>query len=250
MKSGSLIVKSHSPVKRQVLIAVALAVVFGGGWTVYFLGQQEAGFDRLAAGEVQGQMEETIRNLEAEKEALRDQLALYERSKQVDKQAYNDVNSTLRALQEEILELREEVTFYRGIVAPVEGSSGLRIERFRVESAGEERLYTYKLVLTQVLKNQRTVRGTVSLSINGIQNGRPRELSLGQVEAGRNRHAFRFRYFQKYEGNMLLPEGFTPRSVTVVLNPSKGKDISRSFDWPANGSAPVMEEAAAEGNAP
>lgn len=232
MKSGSLIVKHHSPVKRHMTLLITVLLAIGGGWGLYFLGQQEAGFDQLQAAEAEKRLNETITNLEQERIALRDQIALLERSNQMDKQAYSEVGSNLKSLQDEILELREEVSFYRGIVAPNESSAGLRIEKLHVGNAGEERLFHYKLVVTQVLKNDRTVYGTADIRIEGLQDGLPKELPLNKVAvSGKTALALNFRYFQKFEGDILLPEGFTPRSIEVKVDPKRAKSIKSSFDW-------------------
>ncbi|MDH5378667.1 MAG: hypothetical protein OEX00_10115, partial [Gammaproteobacteria bacterium] len=179
----------------------------------------------------------TIGELERENGALRDKVALLDRSKQVDQQAYTQVDDTIKKLQEEILELREEVGFYRGIVSPEESSSGLRVERFKVDQTSNDRLYRYKLVITQVLKNHRMARGEAKITIEGLQGGEPRELSLSSVSTDKKGSLrYRFKYFQKFEGDLMLPDGFSPRSVMVSLDGmGKNKNIEKTFQWPTFG---------------
>lgn len=248
MKSGSLVVRQHSPFKRGLFWGVLLAVMLGGGWGLYSFGQSQAGFARGAAEETMGNMRSAINELERQNMGLRDQVALLERGTQMDKQAYEEVSSNIKALQEEVLELREEVTFYRGIVAPRETSSGLRIERFELSaSSATSRLHHYKLVLTQVLKNHRTIHGVVSIAVEGVQDGKPRVLTLRTLSESRKPNfSFKFRYFQKFEGDLQMPKGFQPRSVEIKVNPSKGKTVKRSFDWPDNKSEIEIEAPKAE----
>jgi uncharacterized protein YdcH (DUF465 family) len=233
MKSGSLVVRHHSPVQRWGIRIGGAILVVAVSWGLYVYGKMTAGYDQIEASDVEQRLLTTIESLKNERVTLRDQIALLERSNQMDKQAYVEVDSSLKALQEEILELREQVSFYRGIVAPRESSAGLRIERLEMSGPADDRLYHYELVLTQVLKNQRTVRGNAYIEVEGLENGRPRTLKFRNITvSGKKDLDFRFRYFQKFDGDVVLPEGFVPRSVNVSVKASRHKkEIKSSFDW-------------------
>lgn len=233
MKSGRIKVRHHSPVQHHLTRVIGTMVIIASGIGLYYFGQQKAGFNMIEADENVAQLEKTIDELKEDKIALRDQLALVERSTQVDGQAYLEVKENLKALQQEILELREEVGFYRGIVAPRESSAGLRIDRLKITEAAGERLYHYNLVLTQVLKNHRNVRGKVTLLVEGLLNDRPKKLKMREVTVSKKRSMdFKFKYFQKFEGDLRLPKGFIPRQVIVEVNAHKRKKIQGAFDWP------------------
>jgi uncharacterized protein YdcH (DUF465 family) len=234
MKSGSLVVRHHSPLQKWGIWVGSALLIFEACWGPHFSGKVTAGFDKIESSETETRLHTTIESLKNERVALRDQIALLERSNQMDKQAYVEVDSSLKALQEEILELREQVSFYRGIVAPKESSAGLRIERLEMSGSAEERLYHYELVLTQVLKNQRTVRGNAFIDIEGLQNGRPKTLKLRNIAvAGKKDLGFKFRYFQKFKGDVVIPDGFVPRSVNVTVKASRKKSIESSYEWAA-----------------
>ncbi len=239
VKSGTLVVKPHSPRRRWLWIALAVLVLPAAGAGLYYLGGHQAGLDRLEVAREREALLETIHRLEMEKAALRDKIALLERSSQMDREAYAKLDQALKDLQAEVLELREEVAFYRGIVSPRQASTGLRVERFRVEpqvnGEARPRLYHYNLVLTQVLKNDRVARGVVKVTIEGVADGKPVRHSLHRLTTnGKDREAqpFRFRYFQKFEGDLILPEGFTPRRVLVEVRPRRGKAFREVFPWP------------------
>lgn len=232
MKSGRLVVRHHAPWQRRIWFSVLSLVLLGAGWGLFYFGQGQAGFNTLRANDTEIRLKGAIASLEEEKVALRDQIALLERSTQMDKQAYSEVDTNLKNLQEEILELREEVSFYRGIVAPLESSAGLRIEKLRIESAGEERLFHFKLVVTQVLKNDRVVTGRADIIIDGLEDGAPKKYTLKDVGvAGKKALDLNFRYFQKFEGDILVPAGFTPRAVEVRVNPKRNKVIKSTYEW-------------------
>ena len=148
-----------------------------------------------------------------------------ERASQVDKESYHNISENLRNLQNELLELKQEVAFYRGIVAPSEAASGLHITDLTFDpiGGGGENGFHFKLVLTQVMKNEYVVRGRVRLYIEGLQAGQQKQLSLSEVSGGKLKDdlSMRFKYFQNIEG------------VVVDLIPSgKGRTrIKKNFDW-------------------
>lgn len=220
------------------------ALIVGGGWGLFAWGQKEAGFDRAEASENMQSLRQAIEELERQNLQLRDHVALLERSSQMDLTAYQDVNDNIKVLQDEVLELREEAAFYRGIVAPRETSAGVRIERFELDRApGQAGLFHYQLVLTQVLKNDRLVRGNAELEVEGVQNGKPKTYELRELAAdNRKTLGFKFKYFQKFEGDIRLPKDFQPRSVKVRVNPSKRKSVKGEFDWPKDGKKPIQQQ--------
>jgi len=165
---------------------------------------------------------------------LREQKAQLQRAAQIERQAYNELDNNLKGLQGEILELKEELAFYRGIVSPRDASRGLRLQTFTIEAVGP-RSYRYKVVLTQVHKNDRLARGRVTLQVEGLQDGTPRILDLGRLSAKPVKELnYRFKYFQKLEGDLKLPKGFQPLRATARILPGGRRQniIQKTIDWP------------------
>ena len=242
MKSGRLVVRHNTAWQHRAFHVFLLLLVLGAGWGLYYIGQNQAGFSVFESKEVEAQLQEKINSLEQDKLDLRDKLALLKRASQVDGQAYEQIKLDIKPLQQEILELREEVSFYRGIVAPRESSAGMRVDKFNVVKTNGEGLYHFTLVLTQVIKNKRTTRGTAKMTVEGEQNGRPRKLTLKTIAVNKKKYLeFKFKYFQKIEGDLILPKGFTPRQVLVEVSPHKKKKIKSSFDWPNDAKEQVVE---------
>jgi len=233
VKSGSLVVRQHSIWRGRLVqlgLVLGIAALSVG---LYYFGQYRAGHNLLQSSELQAKLEASISELQADKAVLRDRIAVIEQTTEVDKQAYLQVKEDLRKLQQENLELREEVSFYRGIVAPRESSGGIRVDSFKIEKANDKGLFHYKFVLTQVLKNHRSTRGQVKIKIHGIEKGKPKKLDFTKVSANNTKRLdFKFRYFQKFDGDIQIPAGFTPREVKLEVHPFKRKIVKASFQWP------------------
>ena len=231
---SKLIIKSHHPWRYRVKLVSLGLVLTLLAWGVFEFGFSRAGYDN---NNLQAQRELLREQIEMEKQRTRDlraQLAVLERASQVDRQAYDVVEKSLKQAQDEMLELKQEVAFYRGIVSPTEAASGLNITSLKLASIGEARVYRFKLVLTQLKSNVRLVKGYARMEFEGVKDGAQMHLSLKEVSGGvLDKLKLRFKYFQNNEGEIVLPEGFLPSRVLVEVVPS-GKDATRlkkTFDW-------------------
>ena len=233
--SAQLIIKTHSPWKFWLKWLVLLMVVSLVGWLMFGIGQKSAGQVNQTLQQEQNRLKEKLYQNGRDNTELREKYAILERTSQVDKESYSGISENLKNLQNELLELKQEVAFYRGIVAPSEAASGLHITDLTVDPLDGESGFHFKLVLTQVIKNEYVVRGRVRLFIEGLQAGQQKQLSLSEVSGGKIKDdlTMHFKYFQNIEGDIVLPEGFVPSSVVVDLLPTgKGRTrIKKIFDW-------------------
>jgi len=230
----NLVVKAHRPWKSKFIWGIAILVLLIGGWTLFDYGRFLAGYDsRGAENEIKG-LFDTQAHLEKRIEGLREDKAVLQRAAQIERKAYNELDTTLKVLQAEILEHKEELAFYRGIVSPKDSSSGLYLQNFLLTQNGETRSYRYKVVLTQVLKNSRLINGKVKLQFDGLLEGESKILKLKEVTAKKKKDLnYRFKYFQNVEGVVEFPEGFSLLRVNVQILPrGRQRDmIEKTIEW-------------------
>ena len=215
------------------LVIVVLAV--GGGYLVYEFGRIQAGYDLVDAATERREYKQRIGVLEDEISALKEQVALLETHREIDREAYREVEASLTELQAKIQEQRDAIAFYRGIVSPADGNKGLRVQDLKLTRGKNEREYNIRLVLVQALKHDRKVSGNVNLSIEGDLDGVEKTYRYAELlpEEGQAAWAFSFRYFQDFNRQIVLPDGFTPQRVKVEVE-SRTRSISsieESFAW-------------------
>lgn len=215
--------------------AIIATLIVGAGYLVFEFGRIQGGYDVVEAADERQAFEGEIEVLENRIVALNEEIALLKTHREIDREAYKDVESSLTELQAKIQEQQDAIAFYRGIVSPRDGNAGLRVQDFRLTRGGNEREYSIRLVLVQAMKHDRKVTGDVNLSIVGTENGIERSYSYSELlpEHADRKWAFSFRYFQDFDRQVVLPDGFIPERITVHVE-SKTRSIAsieQSFSW-------------------
>lgn len=237
-------VKRHNPWKTRIFILLGLLAIGVGGWSLFDYGRYQAGYDSHESDLEQLRLVALVDELNEQIEELREQKAQLERAAQIERKAYNELDTNLKVLESEILELKEELAFYRGIVSPRDASRGLRLQRFSFEPNGL-RSYRYTVVLTQVLKNDSLARGRVKLFIEGLQGNELKTLDLASLSENSVKELdYRFKYFQNLEGDLILPKGFKPMRATAQILPGGRQEdmIEKTIDWPTKENQQNVEQ--------
>jgi hypothetical protein len=229
----------HQYMSRVVVLILAGLAGYGE-WLLYDFGKLQGAKELKSMRTEHAELRQHFRDLNKENDILRERNAILERSGQIDRQAALDIQEQLASLQEELQVAREEVEFYRGIIAPGDVASGLRIHQFELTPGLRSHEYHYDLVLTQMKRHDRIVTGLVEWRIIGKVGDETRELKLSEVtRPGVGHLDFRFRYFQHLTGIISLPGGFQAREVVLSVRTSgkdAGEPVEQNFDWPVAGS--------------
>ena len=97
---------------------------------------------------------------------MKEEIALQETHRDIDREAYSDVEASLAGLQRKIQEQRDAIEFYRGIVSPADGGRGLRVQDLRLSKGADDREYKVRLVLVQVMQHDRSREGRRRISVS------------------------------------------------------------------------------------
>lgn len=173
--------------------------------------------------------------LRSENEALRLRATTAEQSLVIGEQANDKVRTELVEKESRIAELKQEISFYRGLMAPADGSDGVSIGRFSISQTADARLYQYKLLVQQSATRHDVVKGNATFTIVGRQDGQPKRYPLSDLSQQVDSESIplRFKYFQNIEGELQLPQGFEPEGVELSLKSSgrKGFNIEQRYGW-------------------
>ena len=196
-------------------------------------GRSTAGFDSGSAYVYIDQLKSQLEESQAEFIESERRATMLKRNSRIDVDASGQLKETLAQAEDEVLELKKELSFYKSIVAPEQGNRSIAVQTIQLKKneAGD---YHYKVMVSQRGRNNLFARGTISLSINGTSKGKAVTLSLADVSKDvKKPMKFGFKYFQNFEGVMNLPVAFQPDSLHVKVNPSSGKikAIDEQYAW-------------------
>jgi len=216
----------------RVLGVVMIGVV---GYLIFEFGRIQADYNIADAVNERQAFENQIAELEKENLGHKQEVALLETHRSIDHEAYKEVEANLATLQAKIQEQQDAIAFYRGIVSPADGNSGLRVQDLRLSRGKTERTYDLRVVLVQSMQHDRKVSGDVALSIEGSKDGVAAIYVYSQLlpESADEKWNYSFRYFQGFDRQLVLPDGFTPERIKIEVR-SKTRSIAsieESFSW-------------------
>ncbi len=235
MEPGNRKILLYQPIYAWLIVAMVIVLLGSGGYLLFQRGIHYAGTEWL---ELKSHSDVLIKQSQEVREQnidLRQQIAVLARSSEIDRLASDEVRNEFAVLQDKMLALREELAFYRGIVSPMGNEAGLQIQRFNLQAETTAGHYRYRLMLTQVKTNEKYVRGAIEIAVEGMEEGEKQVKSLSSLTTGDKVLKFKFRYFQEFEGQLVIPEGFLPERITIkVLSGGKGKpsDVEKIMEWP------------------
>ena len=166
---------------------------------------------------------------------LSQQVANLKLGSAIDRKSSEDVRAEVIDLKGQISGLKEDISFYRGLMSPTDNKSGLTIGSLNVISTGVARDFEYKLVVQQLATRHKMFSGYLTFRIFGRQLDQPVTLALKNVSdsVSFDRIKLRFKYFQTIKGRLVLPEGFEPERIELVAMSSEAPkvEVKKKFGW-------------------
>lgn len=165
--------------------------------------------------------------------AMAQKIATLSRSEQVARIASEELRQTLADREEEISALRADLAFYARLVGSGNQRSGLSVHQVHVEPIAGSRAWQVVVTLTRNAHRGKANRGVVRLAVEGVAGDKL--VLLDWDELGDPQHPdgvpYSFKYFQQLRASIMLPEGFEPNQLRVVVKPEDGDAVQRTLSW-------------------
>ena len=232
-----LVVKKHRPFEIVLATVVFSAVFSVIVWMLLDASHWSSIKNRLSQSEESRLLWNVNQQLETENKQLRGQVVMLERSTGIDNQAAISLQHEIRDQQNQLYRLKEELEFYQGIMSASTDSKGLNAQGLHIEATDQERLYRFRLVLTNVAKSDKVIEVAMDMSIEGMNETESQVLSLDEVIVGSGfQREIKFKNFKRIEGSLNFPKGFRPLRVVVDLRQKgvRNSTVKKVFEWPAN----------------
>lgn len=229
------VVVPHQPGRQLVILVAAVVVAMLIALvSIHFAGR--AFTDKLEQLENQrDQLLLKLTRLEGELRNTEQTLANLRTGSEVDRLAVDDIHNVLAEQAQNIASLTEEISFYKGLMAPADRERGLSIREWGLYSTKDPLRFQFKLLIQQFAVKHRVLSGSVVVTIEGREGTEEKRLNLADLSQDiDNKHVpLRFKYFQNIEGELLLPKGFEPLGVDLVAKANRPKkaEVAKHYDW-------------------
>lgn len=227
------IITIQQPMLWLLSFVIIFCIILISLWVSFEYGRKVAGYNSADTDAYISQLQEQLEETQAEIIESNRQATMLERNSRIDDDASGQLKETLAQVQSEALELKKELSFYKSIVSPEQGGRSLAIQTIQLKK-NEDGGYSYKIMVSQRGRNDQLARGSIDVSIEGVDKGQPVVLALSDVSTNvKKPMKFGFKYFQNFEGVMTLPVAFQPDSLHVKVKPStsKIKTVDEQFAW-------------------
>ncbi len=234
MTTRSIVIQDdpRSRRRRRVRLALAalglfLAGVLTGGYGNLYLGMESAWENRGLREQVVAQARQL--------ESLRQWKSDAQTGREIDLAALELVREELAEQQEAIAELEKGVHFYRSLMAPGEQAEGLSVHSIDLKPGQEDDNYQFRILVQQSARKHNLLTGSLEILVHGEEDGQQKAYNLSELseQVPDPEIRLRFKYFQAIDGELALPAGFTPDTVSAEAKSSKPKRVrvEKEFPW-------------------
>jgi hypothetical protein len=219
---------------RQRLL-LAVLILLGFMVAAFYIGERAAYSGMGLNPELYRAMKTQLPELQAQLVVAEARLEVQSTQNQMGQQALEMVRRDLADQKEQIASLEEGLQFYRSLMAPGEIAQGLSLRPLELVALDSPGYYSYRIVAQQEARKHSQLKGELSAEVIGVLAGQQVSYLLAELSSDieGSEIALRFRYFQSIDGELSLPEGFEPRSVSLVATATAPRkmEVREQYPW-------------------
>ena len=210
-----LTIKRHLP---WPLRAIFLAVVVGLGGAIamwaYDLGRNFAGLSPDDVQDQVGTLADQVKKLTAERDRLSSSANAVESQLNIERSAQTQLAGQIKTLESENAKLKEDLSFFESLLPTNIGAQGITIQRLKAEIVAPNQV-RYQLLAMQGEKGVvRQFVGNLQMSVTVLQAGKSVIINFPEQNAtDLARYRLSFKYYQRVDGVLTLPEGATIKAI-------------------------------------
>ena len=226
-------VVAHRPDRDRIVIAAAVVASLLAALIGFWMGGALARDDRDAALRELDILGKEYGALSRRHAALEQALGDERLAREVGGVFSQQVRGTLADQAAQIASLEEQIRFYRNLMAGSEEGE-LQIADLELLQRLDGRGVRFRLLLVQSADRRDEIAGRIEVRVVGAREGQAEVLTGAVLGADLvEPMPFRFRYFQRLAGAILLPDGFVPEGVEIVArsDAEEGFRLQRTFNW-------------------
>ena len=222
-----IVIRGIGPSRLRIFLVLGAVVLVLIGWGLFQLGRSGIGFGVTNPLSSMATLRRAISERDATIADLRSQVAELDTLKVAQDRERQEVAQSIGELQAEVARQRQQLEFYKGIVATTEAPANVAIRTLRIDDSRAGSRPLLRLSLVQPGNPQNVVSGTVTATLEGARAGRASRYPLLEVP-------YSFRYFENLERELMVPAGVLPERLTVEIRPTDKamRPVVQSVLWP------------------
>jgi len=226
-RNQHVVLRGVSPTRLRVLAGLAIIFLALLGWGLFSLGRAGIGAGDTGPQSRPATLRQAIRERDELIETLRRSVAELEMLKGSQDRERQEVSRTIGELQAEVARQRQQLEFYKGVVANTEPPADVAIRNLRVDRGSTARRVQLRLSLVQPGNPRAMVSGRIKILIEGSREGRPIRVTALEMP-------YNFRYFENIDRELLAPDGVSPERLQIEVEPAgrPGRPVVQSLLWP------------------
>lgn len=172
-------------------------------------------------------------------ERLRDEVAQLNLEREADQQTLHALQATLSDRVTEIAEMREMLALYRGVMLPEETGDLVLSRAPTIDYDPRSQTFSAVALVHRGSGDFSEYRGEMTLILAGNLLGKPHEVNLAALDTDAETSVFplSFRYLQKVQIAVSLPEGFEPETLVSAVSLKEPRRTTTERRDPIDGSA-------------
>lgn len=175
--------------RKIVVIGLSILTAVGLLFGSFKAGYRKANFDSVVHGSYITRLEKELSAVEAKAKDFQQKMAVAQRDSQVQKAAYAEINKTYQKVDDKNEELNRKLNFYRSIITPEDGRSGVKIHDVRTTLNANGEL-GFEVVIIQSIDH--SASKNVSVLIELLKSKKARSSIQQWPTTGRKRISLRY----------------------------------------------------------
>lgn len=214
ISAPKMTIKTHLPWPLRAMFFV-LVIGLGGALAMwaYDLGRNFAGLNSNAGRDQVASLSDEVKKLSSERDKFSSTAMAAESQLNIERSAQTQLGNQIKTLEAENAKLKEDLSFFQSLLPTNIGAQGITIQRLKAEIVQPNQVH-YQLLAMQGEKVPREFVGNLQLSVTVLQDGKSVIINFPEQNAtDLARYKLSFKYYQRVEGVVTLPEGAIIKAI-------------------------------------
>jgi hypothetical protein len=192
---------------------VSIAALGAAAMSFYDFAQSIVVPEPHNAKEQLARYKEQVEKLALERDQFSSTVNAAESKLNIERSAQKQLAAQVKVLESENMRLKEDLAFFDSLLPNATGAAGIAIRRLKIDQITPNQL-RYRLLIMQGGKGEQLFVGSLQLAVTTVQGGKSVMINFPEATVlEQEKFKLSFRYYQRVEGLLTLPEGTTIKLV-------------------------------------